>query len=65
MKKRFTVMLDQEVINKIKSLYNYWTPTAVRESIETKLKVWVEYQLDNLSGKYNDLQESRYQFDDK
>lgn len=62
MKKRFTIMLDQNVIDKIKRLNKYWTPTAVRENIESELEAWAEYNLGYLDGK-DAL--ARYQFDDK
>ena len=42
MKKRFTVMLDEKVIQKIKELNKYWTPSAVRHEIETTLAEMAE-----------------------
>lgn len=38
MKKRFTIMLDEETIKLIKALYDYYKPTIVRGDLEDLIK---------------------------
>lgn len=38
MKKRFTIMLEEETIRLIKALYDYYTPTTVRSNLEKLIK---------------------------
>lgn len=55
MKKRFTVMLDEKVIQNIKQLNRYWTPSAVREEIETTLGYMAEYHI-----QYEEMRKQTY-----
>lgn len=61
MKKRFTIMLEEETIRLIKALYDFYTPSAVRKDLETLIK---DHTISELTFHESKKLTKQYKFND-